>query len=152
MFDEYANLYGRYFVISSKISITPVEADNTSVVPSLYGVYRDTDATLTYPGGLNIVEDQRNKGSWGIMGHLNWTTGDPKRLLAKRTSFNAKRDLGVEGQTIDAPVTGDPPTAFSRFYQIWSASLKGNNPGISNFLVQIDYVVRFTDPLHVTAS
>lgn len=152
MYDEYKLLYGMYRVISSKIKVTPVPTSNTSSVPALYGVFTEFDATLGYSLGTSIIEDQRNKGSWGL---FSSTTGDrnPHMRQSKRASFNAKRMLSPEGADNATAVSTNTATAgFDAFYQIWASSIAGNDPGNVTFIVQIDYIVEFTEPVLVTPS
>lgn len=149
MRDEYALLYLSYRVLSSKIKITPVPTSTTDVLPSLYGVYRDENTVLGYSLGTSIVEDQRNKGTWGLTGNMF----SLKQLRAKSASFNAKRDLGPDGADSSHDQGVNPTVASdSTFFQIWSASIAGTNPGAVSFLVQIDYIVEYTDPAVVTPS
>ncbi len=151
LYDEYKLLYGHYRVISSKIKITPVESVTANVIPMLYGVYRDTDTTLTYSLGTSIIEDQRNKGSWGMGGVRD--TGNRRLYSSKTASFKASRDLGKEGAVNQTAVANNPSGAMdTSFYQVWCASIAGNNPGSQDFIVQIDYVVQFTTPIVVTPS
>lgn len=157
MRDEYALLYNEYRVLSSKIKVTPITTSTSNTVPALWGVYRDTDVTLTYSGGTSVIEDQRNKGGWGI--HVGLSTvqiqarGGSRRNTISAT-FNAKRDLSKDASTVTHLQSANPETTSpeSMFYQIWNASILGNNPGAQSFLVQIDAIVEYTDPLVVTPS
>lgn len=152
MHDEYSLLYGKYRVLSSTCKVTPVASATSSLVPGLYGVFLEADGTLGYALGTSIIEDQRNKGSWGLtmLGATNAQTS----LLnqRKRASFNAKKFLSPEAAN-DAHDQGASPAAGHRaFFQVWVASVAGNNPGSINFLVEIDYTVEYTAPLVLTPS
>lgn len=151
MRDEYALLYGSYRVVSSKIKVTPVSSDTANITPSLYGVFRDSDVTLSYSLGTSVIEDIRNKGSWGVTTVNGNSFG---RQPSKTASFNGKRDLSPEdaGKSHLQASNPDPTEAEAYFWQIWSASINGNNPGIVTFIVQIDCIVEFTDPAVVVPS
>lgn len=150
MRDEWAVAYDQYRVLSSKIKVTPVLSGTSNLIPSLYGVYRDPDTTLTYTKGTSIIEDQRNKGTWGVT-NLNATSVG--KMDSKTATFIAKRDLGKDAAEFSNAQAADPvaPVATS-FFQVWSASIGGNNPGVFTAIVQIDYIVEYTDPKHVTES
>lgn len=151
MRDEYALLYASYRVISSKIKVTPVASTTTNVVPSFYGVFRDDDSVLTYSLGTSIIEDQRNKGTWGMVAEQ--LDSSSKKHGTRSTSFNAKRDLGNDGQNATHEQATNPTGIdATQYYQLWSSSIAGNDPPTTNFLVQIDYIVEFTDPAVVTPS
>lgn len=151
MFDEYALLYENYRVISSTISITPVPIDAQNQIPATYGVYRDPDTTLSYPEGSAIIEDMRNKGGWAFTGFSQYN--GPLNSLTRRTGFNAKRDMSPLGANNSVSVTGNPGTGeLDYYFQIWASSWFGNDPGAIHFMVQVDYIVEFTDPKHVIQS
>ncbi len=152
MYDEYQLLYSRYRVISSKIKVTPVGTGTANLIPGLYGVFGDFDVTLTYSLANSIIEDMRNKSGWGIVGALNSTNmSEPVMLSA---SFNSKRDFSPDGAGQSTPVTVNPTAAGLEDYnyQVWAGSVNGNNPGAITFLVQIDYIVEFTEPKVLTPS
>lgn len=149
MYDEYKLLYGQYRVISSTCKITPVGQTTASAVPSLYGVFLEADGVLDYSLGTSIIEDQRVKGRWAMSGGANSGLSN----FTRSASFNAKRYLSPEGALNAVDVTSMPSTnGFDAFYQVWSASINGNNPGAVTFLVQLDYIVEFTDPIEITPS
>ena len=92
MFDEYALLYNQYRVLSSKIKITPMVDDTSNITPAFYGVFGDKDTTFTYTLATAVIEDGRNKSTWGIFGGAAAVTNPSlKKMATRRTSFNAKR-------------------------------------------------------------
>ncbi len=153
MHDEYALLYGSYRVLSSKIRVSPVNDTSSNVNPMLYGVYRDYDTTLTYAQGTSIIEDMRNKGSWGFAGSSATLQPYVQTLAARSTSFNGNKHLSPEGRNNAILMGSNPSTGtFDAYYQVWASSLSATDPGAMLFLVQIDYIVEFTDPIVVTPS
>lgn len=151
MHDEYIALYGYYRVISSKIKVAPVPNSTSAVEPCIYGVYIDHDTSLDYTLGTSVIEDSRNKGSWGILNNFgpNYVGATPK---TKTLSWNAEKHMAKEFAIDAIGVGGSPSGAHANFFRVWCASIEGNNPGNMTFLVQIDYVVEFTAPLTVTPS
>ncbi len=151
MRDEYALLYGQYRVLSTKIKATLVTSSTAgNVIPCLYGVYRDVDTTLGYTLATSIIEDQRNKGGWKLGGPAGMIDHP---LPSVRTSFNARSFLSKEGNS-HATAIGSNPAAGqdSAFFQLWAGSVAGNDPGAIQFLVQMDFIVEFSDPAVVTPS
>lgn len=148
--DEHKALYGKYRVLNSNVKITPISAaTGASVIPSLFGVYRDPDSVLSYTEATAIIEDPRNKGSWGLGGIL--PIGN--RLFNSRTtSFKASRDLGAEFMKKQTSVSTDPGVDTEMNFRVWCGSINGNDPGAQAFLVELSYVVEFTDPLHINQS
>lgn len=153
--DQYSAFFNKYRVLSSSIKVTPVVDAAANVVPALYGVFRDNDATLNFALGTHIIEDPRNTGGWGM--HVGLASGVGHNGNAKlnqvRTNFNAKRDLAPEGLN-DATIVGANPSGAvtTTFYQVWASSILGNNPGSLDFLVEIKYRVEYTDPIFLAQS
>lgn len=151
MFDEYALLYDSYWVISSKITITPVPNSNSNATPCLYGVLLDADDTLTYTQGSQIIEDKRNKSQWAFSGFNSYVGA--RNQVSRSTTFNARRNLSPIGANNSVPVTQNPPVGeFDAFFHIWQSNIYGNDPGFLHLIVQVDYVVQFSDPKHVSQS
>ncbi len=150
MFDEYTLLYNRYRVISSKCKVTPVGTTTSNLIPGLYGVFGDHDVTLTYALGNSVIEDMRNGGKWGIVGALNSTINQG----FKTASYNALKELSPDGAGQSTPVTVNPTAAGLADYnfQVWVGSVNGNDPAAMILLVQLDYIVEFTDPKVLTPS
>lgn len=149
MRDEYFLLYQSYRVLSSKIKVTPIPVTNDILLPSLYGVYQNESSSLIYSLGTSVIEDQRNKGSWGILGNQ----AELAQFKSKSASFNAKRNLGADGMLNTTLQTSNPTNVEdTAFFHIWSASIAGNNPGAVTFLVQMDFIVEYTDPAVLTPS
>lgn len=152
LYDEYSALYSQYRVLSSKLTAVPVKDDTTNDIPSQYGVFLDKDATLTYSNGLAIIEDKRNPRSWGVTGP-SANMGRTNKGMMIKTSFNAKRFLVPTSAGTSHLISANPDTGpDSAFYQIWVSHINANNPGEVNFIVTIDYIVEFSDPVVVTQS
>lgn len=151
MYDEYSLLYEQYRVLSAKIKVTPIPDTVGNHIPCTYGVFRDPDTTLSYVSGNAIIEDKRNKGGWGFTGFNSFV--GKLNSISRSTTFNAKRDMSPAAAGNSIPIASNPSTQeFDYYFQIWAASINGNDPGHVNFLVQIDYVVEFSDPKHLVQS
>lgn len=146
--DEYANLYQKYRVLGSTIKVAPVPDSTSAVVPAMYGVFIDSDATLTYSLGTSIIEDKQVRSSWGIHNGFNpnYVGATPK---FKSKTWSNKR-VAPEHRNDAAAISASPD--HHNYFQLWAASINGNDPGSVTFIVQIDYVVEFTDPQTVTPS
>lgn len=149
--DTFASLYNDYRVLSSKVKVTPIYSTTTAGIPALWGVFQDTDATLSYTEGTMIVEDPRTGGFGLHSGVQSVTYGNQMR--AKKLSFNAK-SLGPEGRD-NVIHFGNSPTdnsLYARYFCIWASSILGNDPGSIDFMVEIEYTVELSAPLQITQS
>lgn len=150
-FDELAALYTQYRVTSSDIKVTPVSAGTASTVPALIGVFRDSDATLSYTLGTAIIEDPRVSNEWGCFGEKNGP--DPAvRKYSLDAHYNAKRDMSPETADNATTMSANPSGSYASYWQVWAASVYGNDPGSVEFVVEINFRVEFTEPLHLTQS
>lgn len=150
MWDEYVPLYDQYRVLSSTIKLTPVFDTLGSTTPGLYGVYRDADSVLSYSKGTSIIEDMRNKPAWGQYGGVH--SSDRQFDRPVKTNFSLKRDTGKETQITTTKTNTTPSSPHEYYYQVWLASIGGNDPGSASFVVELEYVVEFSSPKHVTES
>ncbi len=151
-FDQHTLLYSNYRVISSTIKVSPIAVSVSNLVPALYGVYRDKDSTLSYTLGTAVIEDKRNKGSWGLTSGITTSKFSNGNLTQKTASFRGSRDLGPEERNASQLTSADPSGSEDVFYMIWAASVLGNDPGAQAFMVQLDYVVEFTQPIFLAQS
>lgn len=154
LFDEYALLYNSYNVVSSRIKIMPVPITaSTNTIPAFYGVFADGDTTLGYGLATSVFEDSRIKGKVAYTGSaLSWATNMTPSQMTRSASFNAKKFLSLAAATTPTLVTGTPVAAALAHYHIWAGSIAGGDPGSVTFLVTIDYLVEFTDPIQPTPS
>jgi len=150
--DEYALLYSRYRVTSSTIKVTPIISAVTNQVPALWGCFLDDNGTLSYSSATQAIEDKTRTRQWRLMqqplnGAQNNANNRP--VIAK---FNAKRDIAHDSDTGTA--FGGNPTGvpLTQFYVIWSGSVLGNDPGLTEFMIELEYTCELTEPLVVTPS
>ncbi len=149
--DTYATLYGAYRVIKSKIKVTPVASTASTLIPGFWGLFIDSDSTLSYSEGTQIVEDPRTGGFKQHMGvqtpHYGIQGG------SMRKTFSAK-SLGPEGKNnvVLFGSNASDDRQFSKYFCIWASSILANNPGSLEFMVEIEYTVELTSPLQITQS
>lgn len=150
--DTFQTLYRDYRVTHCRMKVTPLSNDGANVVPGLWGVYSDADTTLTYPSGTSVIEDPRNNNKWGLTSMSANRAGDQYTGPLTLT-FNAS-ELGPEGQFNVVPFGANPgsTSAYSKYFQLWTSSISGNDPLSSDFLIELDYTVELTNPIHLAQS
>lgn len=155
LFNEYEGLYDTYRVLSSKVVVTPVATAASNVTPCIWGVYTDSDSVLGYSTATSAIEDIQRTKRWRI--HTGFTSSTDAQVIPRNgrltAGFNAKM-LSPEARYNGIPVGSDPATGgnLDAYYHIWAASIAGNDPSQVTFLVEIEYLVEFTDPKQVTPS
>lgn len=150
--DEYALLYKRYRVLSSKIKVTPVADTAAGTSPGLYGVFTDKDQALTYTTSTSIIEDKTRSKRWAMTGSASAFASYPGFNRSLSSTYSAKRNLGKEGATEVTDFGSNPTDEAQNFYQIWYGSLLANDPGSQPFVVSIEYICELSDPVVVTQS
>lgn len=153
MWDEYVALYHQYRVLSSTIKVTPLAISTSNVIPALYGVFQDTDGSIGYSTALDLIEDMRVGKNYGVASGFGSTGYTHVLLQSRKSKFLPLKQMGPE-QAIDSyAVTGSPPADTLSYYHIWAGAPDGTtNPGSNTFLVELEYVVEFTQPKTVTPS
>lgn len=150
-YDTYTTLYAKKRVLSSKITITPVHMDISDATPCMYGVFNDSDTSISYGNGLELIEDLRIKGKWGIAGATDFMLVNQSHMK-RRASFNVKQ-MGPEQRDNTSVVGASPDALDSRYYQVWASGITAaDNPSAQDFVVEIEYTVEFTQPIHLAQS
>lgn len=150
-YNQYALLYNNKRVLSSTIKITPIHMDLADATPCVFGVYTDVDSTISYGSGIEIIEDMRNKGGWGIAGATDSQQAN-SLSNSKRASFNV-RQMGPEHRNNVTDVAGTPGIPDTRYYQVWASGVTAtDNPSPQDFLVELMYTIEFTSPKHLAQS
>lgn len=152
--DNYALLYASYRVVSSKMKLTPIMSTTTNSNPAFYGAFLDPDTGLNYSSATQIIEDKTRTKTFGLRQAplMQASTGKLNRSIT--VSFNAKRHLAKDDANKSNFMTSNPGTGSdeARYFQIWTGSVHGNNPGVCEFLVEIEYTCELTDPIVITPS
>ena len=151
-FDSWAAIYNKYTVVGSKCTVIPVLTATAQVNPAYFGVSLDTDPT-NYSSVMSSVPqllEQKYKDSTQIKqaGLVQSTGLNTKKNIAIKT-FSPKKWFGVtnvmDGANHSALVTANPSS--EAYFQVWAASINSNDPGSVNFLVTLEYIVLFRDPV-----
>ncbi len=147
--DEYQNYYANYRVLRCKIKVTPVNSLESGSAPGFWGVFLDPDTTLGYSSSTQAIEDKTRTKSWSQ--YANSTLNPQVKQRSMTRTFNAKRFLGPEEYNDVTPFGGSPGAAQA-YFQIWSGSVLGNNPGAASFLVELEYTVELSGQETITPS
>ena len=151
--DTMDTLYNSYRILESTITVTPIIDDTTPVLPAFWGVFMDTDSTLSYSEGTAVIEAQsKGKRRWGLHNGVQSTMyGNHDHSLTAK--FDAATDLCPEGYNNIVDQGASPSgTDFSRYFQIWCSSINGNDPGEVLFLVSLKAKVEFCNPKFLAQS
>lgn len=142
-FDQFNAFFGLYHVLSATCKMTFVPNGVGNVIPGVYGVFKDDDATLAYADYQTLLMgNQSVTKSVKLAGILGDTS-----MKSTSASYNSKRTYGRSTST-DLLLHGDAaanPTE-SQFFQCWYGSPDVTvDSGPAHFLFQLDYVVRWKD-------
>ncbi len=154
-FDEWANIYNRYTVLGSRITVYNTPATTTNVTPGYFGVVLSANSTpiASYTSIDNLLESKLAGKNWRTAGStLTQTTRGNSQVVSK--NFSAKNFFGVtdvnDGTGLSSVIGGNP-TEHAHF-GIYAASIDGNNPGSLFLTVMIDYIVQFREPDNLDGS
>lgn len=145
--DQLAAVYDIYTVIGAKITVSFAPDISTNVNPGYFGVMASGESALpAFSSVAQLLEARGNRA--GMAGAL-MTQSQPNSVS---TSFSPKRWFGLKSLPSGGAysgytgglTTGTTPTKEC-YFNVWSASAGGNDPGQMNFKVVIEYIVRFSD-------
>jgi len=152
LWDTYKTLYQNYRVLSSKIKASAIDPLVGDATPSLFGIFVDIDTALTFTTGPQVIEDMRNKGGWAIYGQQRGFSVNNLEQIA-RSSFNVSMLDANSRDTAHSQLVNPSGTELARYYQLWvSAMTAVDEPSAAYFLIEMEFVVEFTSPIHVTQS
>lgn len=148
-FDQWASIYERYCVVGArmKIYITPAVVNNNGN-PCYMGITLGphTDNLSRFTTIANILESKHTRG-WQLVNNSNTVIGRSGMKTLSR-KFSAKKAFGITNVLDDsdygAAVSANP--ANQHYFQVWAASIGGNDPSLIDMTVMIDYIVMFQDP------
>ncbi len=152
--DQYALLYGAYRVLSSKITVTLYGGTTTSTVPAVYGLFIDPgdDGTFSYATANAVIEDDRVNKQWSFANSNSDLSSAGRANKALTVHFSNKM-MGPQKQDNVILMTTNPATNFQKLFTVWTGTPDGTiNPGIVRFIVEIEYVVEFSQPINLAQS
>ena len=154
-YDFWNNLYAQYVVISSKIRVILTEATNGNQIPGYYGIW-NLRGTADVDNLDNLAQMMESKlphsrlARAGILGGGRQGQGMAGiGMTYSSRRFNGRRPLGNDDEI--AAVSGNPVSTATFSVGCAGATLT-TDPGTFNFMVTIDYVVKFMRPLTLSQS
>ncbi len=146
-FDQLQLGYDHYTVYGSKITATFTNNVATAIIPGLYGIFLDDNTTLTYAQGAEVIEGNQRQSRWKT------TTGIENSDRSVSIGFSAKKFFGVSSLAPSEyrSLSGANPTEGAAFV-VWYSNIGGGDPGVGNFLVEIEYLALMTEKRHVVQS
>lgn len=148
-FDQWMQNYSHYTVIGSKITIKPYGPAARAGVSSptmVYGVALNRDESFPWTTWVDLAESRFAGKGTTVALNVNQS-----RTMTR--SFSAKKYFGalILGKGVYAGDVTKNPTEGSSF-QVWAGSPDGSDPDSQQFMVQIDYIVVFTEPNYLGQS
>ncbi len=148
-FDQMMVGYEHYTVLGSKIKVTYVPGGTGLDIPGYFGVILDNNTVLTYTNPLALMESKQGKQT------AKWDGQSPDGNVKSITRyFSAKKFFKVKniiGKDLYRGTSGTNPSEGA-FFGIWSASIGSNNPALTNFLVEIEFIAVLTEPQFIAQS
>lgn len=148
-------IYNHYTVIGSRIKVTPVRADSGIATPlAYYGVLLSDDGLQA--ASLQVQDILEQKLTTFSRVPAGYSNGNHGRSLSVHKKFSARKFFGRARGTIAAAdeLRGGPINNPSEgaFFEIFAASVLGNDPAQQSFLVEIEYIALLIEPAINTYS
>lgn len=154
-FDNLMAQYDHFTVVGSRITVEDCPIGAGGVNPAYFGIYLSdngssvTGHTIGSTGMADLLES-RTTGPYTIAG-LSGQAGNRKII---RRNFSAKKFFRKKCLVGDSlyrgTVTSSP--AEQAFFEVWCASIHGNDPGSIRVRVTVDYMVVFTERKYLGLS
>lgn len=154
-FDQQMFYYNHFKVIGSKISAQFMPDITSSTNPSYMGIVLSSDGTsvLAAANVEALLESRilgRNNKRPLILGGIVSGYGTKQPMVSRK--FSAKRFFRNQFNAGDliGDVASDP--VEQAFYEVFASSVGGNDPGVINVLVTIDYIAILSEPRRIAQS
>lgn len=151
--DQYTKLYGRYCVVGSKISLKPMGPTSwEDVYATSYGVYKGEDSTIltlgTPPVSADWIDFAEQPSLFGKHRLLKADVGSNRSVTRK---FSMKKDLKRKVADDTSSPTGSDPS-YQYYFICWAISPDGIDTAAITYMVDIEFIVLFTDLISVPRS
>jgi len=148
-FDEFMNLYNKYVVLGSKITIRLCTVGATS--PNMWFSVKLSDQTTLNTGSTQNALEQPG------FGKKYYITNGSQSVPVATTKFSAKKFFGLTKATVNSNYDLEGTNASSPLDQAYfivclGPLIAGENLPAYNIQVTIDYFARFTGPRETTPS
>lgn len=151
-YNEWMARYNHYTVIGSRCVVTYAPSVTASVLPAYFGVNLSGDAAATYTSVEHLLEQRFTRRSHGVAGMSYHLVNDKRATVqchfAARKFFGSSFVVGVEPYRGGA---ASNPTEQA-YFEIWTASVGGNDPATLNLLVNIDFIAVLGEPAQLPQS
>jgi hypothetical protein len=144
-FDQWAAIYNHYVVVSCDVSVRFTHPQGTGTIVVGVNLHDDTTAAAAYS---TLVE--QGKGAWST---LVSGFGETQRTL--KYHYDAKNWFNITNikdnlDRLGGPVTGGPGDNVA--LGIWGQSIDYTQSGSFQAVVQMDFLVDFSEPKDLPAS
>lgn len=155
-FDQWAAIYAKYCVMGSKIKLSWLGGSGSTqnTFSGLYGVYTATGTAgiSAYSDIMGVLESNNNV-TWRSAGNLNTGSSNPNKQNYVISKFSTRKFFGIkdpqDGNAYSAAVTTIPNQ--EAYWCCWFAAIDGD-PASQNFLIEIEYLIEFSDRKSVDIS
>lgn len=141
--DTYASIYDQYVVIGSKITVQFVSNQTDNIIVGING-----NDDSTFPTNIETLMEGNNN-TWSCVSQ--GTGGNNQKVLSM--TFEPNEMFGVDTKSdgySSTAVTANPTELWC--YGVWCAALDGSSTSEVQYLVEIDYTVKFSELTDPTQS
>lgn len=148
-FDQWMTIYDHFYVIGSKIRVTPMNTTTDILQPGAFGVTLDDNQTLGYTKTEQILESKQGKSGVKISGSTaDGKTRSATRTFSHRKFFGSKHLIGQE--QFKGSNSSDP--SEGAFFCVWYGNMAGNDPASLPLMVEIEYIALMVEPRFIAQS
>jgi len=145
--DELAAIYNHYQVLGAKINVKFMANDKAQVC----GIYVDDDAAAPAANISRLMEQK--KAQWRLLGSGS-TTPYGQRPVSLTHKWSARKFLGraLANQASSSAAVGSNPTEDVFFMLFCAATTDLDDPGSQQVIINVEYIVRFSEMTTVAQS
>lgn len=149
-FDQMAQLYVNYKVLSSKITVQATAENATALIAPMYITLQKHENASYAPNDVGIILE-RGLSQYKVLGATD--SGHPTVTLSDTYRLSREQPDRVDAQGQLGTVAAGPDSESLYFYSIAACPTDGSNdPSIARILVKIDYTIEWSSPIQINQS
>lgn len=147
-YDQITPLFNRYVVLGSKITVTFLPVSSTVTPPSgpgVVGIIGDNNASVSSVANT-LMEGQNSKSTF----ITPWSGTDSKAMITATYSPELSLGISSDDDTVAALVSAGPAKTW--FFNLFCQDYNSTTASVIYAKVNIEYTVRFTEPIEPAGS
>lgn len=150
--DELFAVYKNATVVGTKMTVTPISSAVTNVNPGAIVLFKSPNVGSLSAASFSPILEQSNATDYSIGGMINTTGAMETHPLT--ITYSPKQDQGITNPMDENGLRNTASSGPSKPYygEIYVASIAANDPGAVQVIVELEFLVVFSERVAQSSS